>query len=74
MNYDEGTLLWYWFENWIVVGGFAVALVLTVVVAARSSWAPRGLLVKTLMAVAALAMLPLTLLGWNSATPYQRTW
>ena len=62
MNYDEGTLLWYWFENWIVAGGFAVTLVLTVIVAVRSSWAPRGLLVKTLMAVAALAVLPLTLI------------
>ena len=62
MNYDEGTLLWYWFENWIVVRGFAVTLPVTVMVAVRSSWGIRGLLAKTIMAVAALAVLPLTLI------------
>ena len=62
MDYDKGTLLWYWFENWIVVGGFSVTFAVTAMVAVRSSWAPRGLLVKTLMAVAALAVLPLTLI------------
>ena len=27
ITYEKGTLFWYWYEDWIVVGGFAVALV-----------------------------------------------
>jgi len=62
VSYEQGTLLWYWFENWIVVGGFAVAVMVAVLVAARSSWGIRGLLFKALMLVAAGATLPLTLI------------
>ena len=70
MNYEEGTLLWYWFENWILVGGFAVTLVVTVLVAGRSSWGLRGLLLKAVMVAAVLVVLPLTLtrMGINIAT------
>ena len=38
IDFQKGTLLWYWFENWIVVGGFAVALVIALLVVARSGW------------------------------------
>ena len=61
ITYEEDTLLWYWFEDWIVIGGFAVALVIAVWVTGRSSWSVGGLLMKTLMAAAVLAALPLTL-------------
>ncbi len=61
IDYEKGTLLWYWYEDWIVVGGFAVALVMAVWVMGRSSWSVGGLLMKALMAAAVLAALPLTL-------------
>ena len=61
ITYEEGTLLWYWYEDWIVVGGFAVALVVAAWVTARSGWGAGGLLIKGLMAAAVLAALPLTL-------------
>ena len=61
ITYEEGTLLWYWYENWIVVGGFAVALVVAAWVTARSGWGAGGLLIKGLMAAEVLAALPLTL-------------
>ena len=61
ITYEEGTLLWYWFEDWIVVGGFAIALVVSVWVTARSGWGAGGLLLKGLMIAAVLAVLPLTL-------------
>ncbi len=61
ISYGEGTLLWYWFENWIVVGGFAAALVTGVAGAARSGRGIGGLLRKTLIVLAILAALPLTL-------------
>ena len=61
IDYAEGTLLWYWYEDWIVIGGFAVALVMAVWVTGRNSWSVGGLLMKTLMAAAVLAAVPLTL-------------
>ena len=61
IDYEKGTLLWYWYEDWIVVGGFAVALVIAVWVTGRSGWGAGGLLMKGLMIAAVLAVLPLTL-------------
>ena len=62
MNYTEGTALYYWFENWLVVIGFAVSLALALWIASVTGWRIGGLLMKTLMAAAVLAALPLTLL------------
>ena len=42
MNYENGTLLWYWFESWVVVGGFVVAVVVALLVAGRSGWGIGG--------------------------------
>ena len=61
MDYEEGTLLWYWYANWIVVAGFAMALVLAVLVVAKSGWGTGELFLKIAMVVAVLAVLPLTL-------------
>jgi hypothetical protein len=62
IDHEKGTLLWYWYEDWIVVGGFAAALVIAAWVTIRNGWSAGGLLMKTLMAAAAvLAALPLTL-------------
>ncbi len=60
-------LLQTWYDTWLVVAAFAVALVLTVLVAAKSSWGTGGLLVKLVMILSVLATLPLALvrLGMN---------
>ena len=62
IDYAKGTLLWYWYEDWVVVGGFAVVLVVMAWVTARSGWGAGGLLIKGLMISAVLAVLPLTLI------------
>ena len=35
-TFEQGTLLWYWFENWLVVAGFVVALLLGTMVAPKT--------------------------------------
>ena len=67
VNYADGTLLWYWFEWWLVVPGFVATLLLAVLVTSRSGWGSGALLLKTLMIAGVSAALPLTLvrLGMN---------
>ena len=61
-NFEQGTLLWYWFEEWLVVVGFVVALLLAVLVVAKSGWAKGDRQINAIMLVAVLAALPLTLM------------
>ena len=67
VNYADGTLLWYWFEWWLVVPGFAASLLLAVLVTSRSGGGSGAWLLKTLMIAGVFAALPLTLvrLGMN---------
>ncbi|MEE8443311.1 MAG: FHA domain-containing protein [Dehalococcoidia bacterium] len=51
-----------WYDSWLVIVGCVVALVLTVLVSARSSWQTEGLLLKTVMVLAVVVTLPLTMI------------
>ena len=62
IDYADGSLLAFWYDSWIVLVGFGVALMLAVIVLARASWNQGGLVLKTVMVVAVLAVLPLTLI------------
>jgi hypothetical protein len=62
IDYADGSLLAFWYDSWIVLVGFGVALLLAVIVLARASWNQGGLVLKTVMVVAVLAVLPLTLI------------
>ena len=55
------TLLQTWYDGWIVVLGFVVAIVLAVLVVSRANWQTNGLLIKTAMVVSALVVMPLAL-------------
>ena len=59
-SYEQGTLLWYWFEYWFVAFGMFTTLLLAVLVAVRSTREPRDLLPSFFMVAAVLAALPLT--------------
>ena len=61
-------LLQTWYDTWLVVAGFAAALVLAVLVVARSGWDTSGLFLKITMILSVLATVPLTMvrLGMNS--------
>ncbi|MCH7706061.1 MAG: FHA domain-containing protein [Chloroflexi bacterium] len=60
-------LLQTWYDTWLVVAGFAAALVLAVLAAARSGWKTTDLLLKVVMVLSVLATVPLTMvrLGMN---------
>ncbi len=60
-------LLQTWFDTWLVVAGFAAALVLAVLAAAKSGWGTTDLLLKVVMILSVLATVPLTMvrLGMN---------
>lgn len=62
LDYAQGTLLWYWFEYWLVAFGLVSTVLLTILVVARSDWDTRNLLPIVLMFVAVLAILPLALM------------
>ncbi len=60
VNFDVG-ILRFWYDTWLVLAGFAVALVLAVLVVASSRWSGPGLLLNTVMVLAVLAGLPMTM-------------
>ena len=62
LSYEQGTLLWYWFEYWLVAVGFVSTVLLMVLVVVRSDWSVRDALPTVLMLVAVLAVLPLALM------------
>ena len=62
LTYEQGTLLWYWFEYWLVAFGLVSTVLLTILVVVRSDWDVRNLLPIVLMVVMVLAVLPLALI------------
>lgn len=62
INYPDGSVLAVWYDAYLVLIGFFVALVLAVLVLARGSWRGTGLLINTIIVLAVLAGLPLTML------------
>ena len=62
LNYEQGTLLWYWFEYWLVAFGFVFTVLLTVLVVVKSDRDVRNVPPIVLMSVAVLAVLPLALM------------
>ncbi|MCZ6789846.1 MAG: hypothetical protein O7D33_07940 [Chloroflexi bacterium] len=62
LSYEQGTLLWYWFEYWLVAVGFVSTVLLMVLVVVRSDRSVRDALPTVLMLVAVLAVLPLALM------------
>ena len=65
VGYNEGSFLAFWYDSWIVLVAFVVAVVLAVMVAVRLDWRSEAVrLNSTLMLVmvlAVLAGLPLTM-------------
>ncbi|MFC1935847.1 FHA domain-containing protein [Chloroflexota bacterium] len=58
MEFDN-SLLTFWYDSWLVILGFAAALVVAVLVAFRTSWRTTGdLLLKSILGVALLVALP----------------
>jgi len=62
INYAEGTVLAFWYDTWLVLVGFVVALALAIMVMTRGSWRGTGLAINSVMVLAVLAGLPLTML------------
>lgn len=67
--YREGTALAIWYDYYIVLGGFVIALGLALLTGTRGRWSGPGLFVNTVMVLALLAGLPLmmTRLGIDMA-------
>ena len=70
--YERGTLLWYWFEYWIGIGGSLLALGVAFLVVIRSGWGLGGMLLKVWMLAAVVAALPLTLARLGVTVPLPR--
>ena len=62
MEINYTGFLAFWYNSWIVLLGFTGALGVTVLMMGRGGWGSGALLLKTLMVVALLAALPLTLM------------
>ena len=61
LSFENGTLLWYWYEYNVVIGGFLAAVLVAVFCTFRRPWNKVGLLFKLLLLAAAVSALPLTL-------------
>ena len=57
----EWSVLAFWYDSWLVLAGYAAALVLTILTLVSSKWNGPGLLLNIAMILAVLAGLPLTM-------------
>ena len=57
----EWSVLAFWYDSWLVLAGYAAALVLTILTVVSSKWNGPGLLLNIAMILAVLAGLPLTM-------------
>ena len=68
-DYIDGTFLAFWYDTWIVLVGFAAAVVLAILVVTARKWSGPSLVLTILVVLAVLAALPLALvrIGLNLA-------
>ena len=62
VNYADGSLLALWYDTWLALLAYTVALLVGILTVASTRWHGPGLLLNVVMVLAVLAGLPITML------------